>query len=92
MLKAWYEEGYSLRHIMTEALLRLDEHRSDQAENNVLEEVNGKLDSINRLLEWIGNTQPNDLNKQKEISSSSKLPDSFIVSIKKITKPGLKIE
>ena len=41
MLKAWYEEGYSLRHIMTEALLRLDEHLSDQADNNVLEEVIG---------------------------------------------------
>ena len=25
VLKYWYEEGYSLRHIMTEALLRLDE-------------------------------------------------------------------
>ena len=77
---------------MTEALLRLDEHRSDQADNNVLEEVNGKLDHIDRLLEWIGNGPPNSLMKQTTDASQTKLPDNFITLIKMTAKTGLKLD
>ena len=36
-LKAWYEEGYSLRHIMTEALLRFDDSTTISSEGTTLE-------------------------------------------------------
>ncbi|MCJ7529862.1 MAG: hypothetical protein MUO64_02365 [Anaerolineales bacterium] len=92
VLKAWYEEDYSLRYILTEASLMLDEPQPDQSDSNVLTEVNEKLDHINHLPECVGNAQPNSNTKQNEGSSQTNLPDAFISSISKVAKPGQKLD
>jgi len=92
VLKAWFENGYSLRYIMTEALLRLDLSQRDQVDSVDLNEVNGKLDHINQLLEWMGNTQPNSVTKNNTDAFQDKLPDTFLTSIKQSAKPGLKLD
>ena len=51
VLKSWYEEGYNLQYILTEALLKLDEPQSAAIEEIVLEKVNEKLSRISQLLE-----------------------------------------
>jgi len=50
VLKSWYEEGYRLRYIMTEALLRFDKPQIDPIEDAVFEEINEKLNRISQLL------------------------------------------
>jgi hypothetical protein len=43
VLKAWYEEGYNQRYILTDTLLIINEPHSEQADTNALKEVNEKV-------------------------------------------------
>jgi len=75
VLKYWYEEGYSLRYIMTEALLRLDEPHVDQTEEATLGEVSEKLNRISQMLEQIGNGQSIEIRKAARLAPN--LPEKL---------------
>jgi uncharacterized membrane protein YccC len=75
VLKYWYEEGYSLRYIMTEALLRLDEPHVDQTEEATLGEVSEKLNRISQMLEQIGNGQSIEIRKAVRLAPN--LPEKL---------------
>jgi len=55
VLKAWYEEGYSVRYVITEALLKLHDPDPEFIEDNPIPELNAVLNQVNKLLEQIGN-------------------------------------
>jgi hypothetical protein len=90
VLKSWYEEGYRLRYIMTEALLKLDEPQSAVIEETVLEKVNGKLSRISQLLEQIGNGQSSEIENFEGESTRSELTAGFFGMIRQAAKPRLK--
>ena len=75
VLKYWYEEGYSLRYIMLEALLRLDEPHVDQTEEATLGEVSEKLNRISQMLEQIGNGQSIEIRKTARLAHN--LPEKL---------------
>ena len=90
VLKSWYEEGYNLQYIMTEALLKLDEPQSAAIEETVLKKVNEKLSRISQLLEQIGNGQSSEIENYEEESTRSELTAGFLGMIRQAAKPGLK--
>jgi hypothetical protein len=91
VLKAWYEKGYSLRYIMTEALLRLDESHATTAEDTTLGEVNEGLNWISRMLERIGNDKSSEI-EYEEKPAESELTVGFLGMIRQAAKPCLKCD
>lgn len=91
ILKAWCLKGYSVRFIITEALLKLDVPGSESTEDNKIPELNAILNQVNKLIEQIGNGGYPLFPKQDENTLQSGLADSLVLSIKKSVKPGLKM-
>ena len=90
VLRKGQEAGYSLRHVLTEALLALEAAaEEEQAVAQVLAEVAGRLEQIQAALEhW----QPANLALAQPQSSRSEetvLAESFVLSVKSAAKPGL---
>ena len=90
VLRSWYAQGYSVRHILTEALLRLDEE-SEQASALALAELNEMLGRVSQLLEQMQNGQYTAIVAEAEEQSQEVLSDAFVASVKSAAKPGLKI-
>jgi uncharacterized protein (DUF1800 family) len=85
VIKAWAKQGYSLRHIMTEALLLLGKR---EANSTNLGDITETVDRLSRLverldahLEVIQADQPVKLELSK----------SFVSSIKMAAKLGMRI-
>ena len=92
VLKAWYEEGYSLRYFMTEALLKLYEQHLAPVEEAMLEEVNENLNRISQLLERIGNSQSLGVAELVGEPAQAELTAGFIGMIRRGAKSGLKYD
>ena len=84
ILCQWREDGYSLRHILTEAIFRLDNDqcppRSEVIEDDFLEALQSLLQKLPDQKSIITSQPEYELNKQ------------FIASVKMSVKPGLKQE
>lgn len=57
ILKARSAVGYKIRHIITDALLKLDDHRKSPSTIVALDELNDTLIQVNQLLEQLENGQ-----------------------------------
>ncbi len=51
VLTVWQEEGYSIRHTITEALLTLEDPRTDPFAIIDMEELNETLNQVSQMLE-----------------------------------------
>ena len=78
VLKARVDKGYSVRHVLTEALLTYYGSQSDKD----IQDLSMKLDQISQMLQQNGVPPP--LNERKV-----ELSDRFMASIKKAAKPGV---
>jgi hypothetical protein len=92
ILEAWCSKGYSLRYVITEALLKLNDPGPESMEDNNIPDLNAVLNQVNKLLEQIGNGGYPVFPRQDENTLHSSLAESFVLSIKKAAKPGIKIE
>jgi hypothetical protein len=92
ILKAWCSRGYSVRYVITEALLKLNDPSQESVANNTTYELNTTLDQVKKLLEQLGSGRHLGGLKQDEESVSSTLADNFVESIQKAVKPGLKLD
>jgi hypothetical protein len=79
-LKAWVDKGYSVRHVLTEALLAYQDSHRDMD----IHELSSKLDQIRTMLLQNGVSPPLD-EEQIELS------DRFMASIKKAAKSGVSL-
>ena len=88
VLQDWLTQGFSTRHTITEALLKLDASNSHTAENQVLEDLS------HQIKELLGNFESGSslVLATDGISSQKKLSDGFVSSILKTAKPGMKID
>lgn len=92
VLKAWQDKGYSVRHTITEALLKLDGPGLGSITCASFDDINQTLNQVRELLERIRNA---DNSSQKSLNPGpyhSSLNDNFIASIKKAAKPGIKLD
>ena len=90
VLRSWYAQGYSVRHILTEALLRLDEE-SEQATELSLVDLNQTLGRVSQLLEQMQNGHYTAVASATTEQSQEVLSDAFVASVKNTARPGLKI-
>lgn len=86
VIRAWQSKGYSLRHIMSEALLKLDVNEMGIPDER-LSDLYRKLDEISVQIQKIGDSShATGLNRE---SSSSGLSHHFVDTIKVALKPGI---
>lgn len=84
VIEAWVKQGYSLRHIITEALLLLSNHENNSVKSGDIAET---VDRLSRLVERLEDRleviQPGPPIK-------TELNETFISSIKMAIKPGIR--
>ncbi|MFC2055690.1 hypothetical protein ACFLV7_15545 [Chloroflexota bacterium] len=90
ILKTWCAEGFIVRHVMTDALLRLNDAGSKQTDIT-LDKLKLTLDQVNQFLEQFDNRNPIQMRTQDGNPSNLRLPDSVITSVKKSVKLGMKL-
>lgn len=90
VLHAWTAIGYSLRYILTEALLKLEHPKSIPSESVPLDELTKALDHINKVLEQLGGSGLSPINLSSDEAVEPGLTSAFITSVKEIAKPGLR--
>jgi hypothetical protein len=79
-------QGYSLRYILTEALLLLGNSKVD---DNNIDDVGDVIEKLSKLVERMeGHTEVNQTNQ----ISGSNLSSSFVSSIKLAVKPGIRFD
>lgn len=90
-LRAWRAKGYSTRHIITEALLNLDESKTEAkiAKNDELTETLNQVDHVLRQI--VSGDNLSESRPRKSLAHAG-LSDSFVASVKKSVKSGLKID
>ena len=92
VLQEWLTKGYSIRFIMTESLMRLNDSNRVNSIENVLLDLNLKITELNQYLENLENSYEflpvND--RQKSVKYT--LKDKFITSVKKEVKLGLSLK
>lgn len=89
-IRAWSSKGYSVRHILTEALLQLSESNPKQTAATI-DELKTTLGQISQLLEQLGNGNPAQKQMLGGQPETSGLTDSFIASVKKSARLGMKL-
>jgi hypothetical protein len=93
VLKKGQEAGYSLRHVLTEALLALEAAAEDeQAVIITLTELTQKLVDLKTALDHFQGMDVLRVRKAGEASSETILADSFLLSVKEAAQPGLKLD
>ncbi|MGB6679797.1 MAG: hypothetical protein WBF08_00555 [Candidatus Bathyarchaeia archaeon] len=91
VLRAWRAKGYSTRHIITEALLNLDESQPE-AKKGMIDELTETLSQVSQLLEQIWDGKSSPAIKQNKSQSHAKLTPGFVASLMKSAKPGVKLD
>lgn len=89
ILNVWIAKGYSIRFILTKALLELD-HDSNPTLSQSGRELNMLLDQIGHLLEIVRINEFSTSIKQSPDLEQPILREAFITSIKLGVKPGIK--
>lgn len=92
ILEAWCSGGYSIRHVITEALLNLNAPGRGSVVNKATYDLNTTLDQVKKLLEQLENGEHLRGFIQSDESKPSTLADNFVASIRKVAKPGLTLD
>lgn len=91
ILKAWCSKGYSVRHVMIEALLKLGDPGIGSSQNPTNPDLNIVLTKVNILLDQIENRGLPPIGKPEEDIVHSSLADNFVSSVRMAVKPGMRI-
>jgi len=90
VLHAWYAQGFSVRHVLTEALLALDEgQHQDEESEFALDEVNRALHQVIQMLERMQNGRYVADDDQPPRAA---LTDTFVASVRSAARPGMKLD
>ncbi len=92
ILEAWCSKGFSVRHVMTEALLKLGDPGLESSQNPTNPDLNIVLTKVNILLDQIENRGLPTINKPEGEIVHSSLAENFVSSVKMAVKPGMRIE
>jgi hypothetical protein len=91
ILQTHQANGYSIRHIITEALLKFDEINPEQTDVK-LDELKTNLELVSLLLGKLCDESQTDLNTSAAHLSNLGLADSFIASVKESVKSGMNLD
>jgi hypothetical protein len=91
ILNKWRDDGFVVSHILTEALLSLEDSRSI-AVITAFEDLNKALISVNQLLQKLEDGTSITITQYESGSIGYILSDQFINAIKNKVKPGITAE
>jgi hypothetical protein len=83
-------KGYSVRQTITEALVSLDHNGNKSAVS--IEELNEALSQINHLLMQLESGESPMINDKLKKPPNNDLSTSFVASVKKSAKAGIKLK
>jgi hypothetical protein len=89
ILNQWSEAGYSIRFVITKALLELGQPDHDTRKNQDRQDLNSVLDQIIQGLELVKTMQSGRPSEQTLDQRSAALPEHFLAAIKQGIKPGI---
>jgi hypothetical protein len=90
VLRRGQEAGYSVRHILTEALLALEAAAEEErAVATALTEVAGRLEQVQSVLERFQRMDLAPVQRQDGQPEGAALSEAFVVSVKGAARPGL---
>ena len=92
VLATWQEAGFSRRHVLTEALLRLDDDGDDNSDADTLAALTEVLSQVQDLLENMQNGHYVSASSQPEEPEVEALAESFLASVRQAARPGLRRE
>lgn len=91
VLSAWAKKGYSIRHIITEALINFGEGGGASISTVDADKITTALDKITQLMDCINLEKGSIPIDTTEGSKGTQINDDFIASLKNTVKPGLTI-
>jgi hypothetical protein len=90
VLRRGQEAGYSVRHILTEALLALEAAAEEERAVAVaLTEVAGRLEQVRSVLERFQHMDLAPVRPRNGQPEGTVLSEAFVVSVKGAARPGL---
>jgi hypothetical protein len=89
-LGEWQEQGYRVRHILTEALLRLVEEDQRSEIELQMADILAVLNAIQANLEQLQQRGAVGLDKREQ-KAEAKVSEAFILSVKSAAKPGIRL-
>jgi hypothetical protein len=92
ILKVWYAGGYSIRHTITEALLRLDEAGTVSVPDAARDDMIEVLHQVKQVLEQIQNGDSLSYRESNAGDCPASLTENFVASIRQAAKPGMKLD
>jgi len=90
-LNLWISRGYSIRFILTQALIGIDDIDAETV-NQSTHELDLVVDQLNRLFELLSNPKTKSVPKMDINIDPIKLKESFLTAVKQGIKPGIKVE
>jgi hypothetical protein len=90
VLSAWQEAGFSRRHVLTEALIRLDKDPEDVSD--AVAELREVLGRAHDLLEALQDGRHTAVIRQRTEPEGEPLAESFIASVRQAARPGMSSE
>jgi hypothetical protein len=87
VIEVWVKQGYSLQHILTEALLRLG-NQEDHSRSSQLGDIS---ETIEHLASLVGRLEAKQEIVQPEHQAKSELSEFFLSSIKLAVKPEMRV-
>jgi hypothetical protein len=91
ILSAWIEQGYSVRLVLTSALIALDHPGSEPTKSEDSRGIERVLDKIGLLLEILKAKEPDPGIREDPEKELFALQDNFLASITQAVKPGIKV-
>ena len=89
LLDEWIEQGYTLRFIITEALLKLDHPGSNLKTDQDDRPLDIVLEQIKLLIESAVTDGHKPIIKQKPDTEAHSLSEKFLTSVRLASKPGI---
>lgn len=89
ILEARSMEGYCIRYIITEALLRLDDSESESI-TIALNDLNTALNQVSKLIKHFDSESNIAIVNSDESQKYTGLTHHFVASLKESVKPGIK--
>jgi hypothetical protein len=90
VLGEWQEQGYPVRHILTEALLSLAGEDQKSETQQQMTAILAALTEIRSKLEQLQHRGAIDLVK-RERKAEEQVSEAFILSVKRAAKPGVRV-
>jgi acetolactate synthase regulatory subunit len=90
-LNLWISQGYSIRFILTQALLGAENIGMETIKQSE-HELDFVVDQLNRLFEVLNKQNTSDGTKLESETDQIKLKEGFLAAVKQGIKPGVKIE